>query len=711
MDRNGGGTMSASTEMKLPAEVVTQCFRRDIDLSLFGYEGTLALLTLDNGLDFNRPNTFGEAGLLLLDEMLDQVRTDASVHAVAITGKPYILAAGADLSRIPYVSKREQALEMGKLGHNVFRKLGELGKPTFGFINGLALGGGLEIALHCDYRTIATSANVALPEVFLGLVPGWGGAYLLPRLIGPESAVQVIALNALNNNKMLNGTEAFEMGIADEVFSPADFLEHSASFVASILSGKKAMIRTDYTAVSENWDRAIATGKAAAFKKYGGAQIAAPTRALELIAAARTNTRDQGFEAEDQRLADLVMTDELRASLYAFNLIQKKSKKVEGAPKPALARKVTRVGIVGAGLMASQLALLFVRRLKVPVVMTDIDQPRADKGVAYVQAEIAKLASKGRITQDAANRLTGLISGSVDPRVFANCDFVLEAVFEEMSVKQKLFAQLEEIISPECVLATNTSSLLVEKMSKHLSHPERVVGFHFFNPVALMPLLEVARTQFTNDESVATAIAVGKELKKTMVIVKDAPGFVVNRLLSIFWGEVTDAFDEGTPFDVADNALSPLGLPMTPFALFGLVGPGVALHVSGILHDTLGDRFGVSENLKSIVEAGVKAFYIKDETGKHVPNPAAFALVKQGDAASSSEQVRERALVALANEARLMLDEGVVATPAEIDLCMMLGAGWPLRLGGILPYLDNTGVSEKATGQRFHSKGIASLPA
>lgn len=703
--------MSTSTEAKLPTEVVTKCFRRDIDLSLFGHEGKLALLTLDNGLDYNRPNTFGVEGLLLLGAALDQVRDDPTVEAVAITGKPYILAAGADLSGIPFVSKKEQALSVGRMGHDVFGKLGELGKPSFGFINGLALGGGLEVALHCDYRTIATSATVALPEVFLGLVPGWGGTYLLPRLIGPEAAVQVILVNALNNNKMLTGPEALGLGIADAAFSPADFLEHSAAFVANILSGAKNIDRQDHTSNDENWDRAIKTGNAAAVKKYGGAKIAAPTRALELIAAARTNSRNQGFEAENQVLADLMMSDELRASLYAFNLIQKKGKKVEGAPKPALARKVARVGVVGAGLMAGQLALLFVRSLKLPVVMTDIDQPRVDKGIAYVHAEITKLADKGRITREAANRLTGLVSGSVDPKVFADCDFVIEAVFEEMSVKEKLFTQLETIVSSECVLATNTSSLLVESMSEHLAHPERVVGFHFFNPVAVMPLLEIARTQYTNDESVATAIAIGKELRKTMVIVKDAPGFVVNRLLSIFWGEVTDAVDEGTPFDIADGALSPLGLPMTPFELFGLVGPGVALHVSEILHRTLGDRFSVSQNMKAIVDAGIKTFYIRNDSGKVIPNPEAFALMKQGTKASSSEAVRERALVALAKEARLMLDEGVVATPDEIDLCMMIGAGWPLILGGILPYLDNSGISEKATGQRFHSKGIASLPA
>ncbi|HUW78626.1 MAG TPA: 3-hydroxyacyl-CoA dehydrogenase NAD-binding domain-containing protein [Candidatus Nanopelagicaceae bacterium] len=703
--------VSEASEPKPIAEVVTKCLRRDIDLSLFGYEGKLALLTLDNGLDYNRPNTFGEEGLKLLSAMLDEVSSDSTIDVVAITGKPYILAAGADLSKISQVHKREQAVETGRFGHQVFHKLAQLGKPSFAFINGLALGGGLEIALHCQYRTVATNATLALPEVFLGLVPGWGGAYLLPRLIGPEAAVQVIVGNPLNNNRMLSGTQSLELGIVDAVFSPPDFLEHSVGFVADILSGKKSIIRTDHTGDAKSWQRAIATGNAAAAKKYGGADVDAPTRALELIAAARTSTAEQGFEAENQALADLIMTDELRASLYAFNLIQKKSKKVEGAPKPSLAKKVTRVGIVGAGLMASQLALLFIRRLKLPVVITDLDQERVDKGIAYIHAEIAKLVDKGRISRDAGNRLTGLISGSVDQQVYASCDFVLEAVFEDMAVKQKLLTALEAIVSPDCVLATNTSSLRVEEMSKHLSHPERVVGFHFFNPVALMPLLEVARTQFTDDESVATAIWIGKELKKTMVIVKDAPGFVVNRLLSIFWGEVTDAFDEGTPLDTADNALMSLGLPMTPFTLFGLVGPAVALHVSEILNQTLGERFGVSANMKTIVEGGIKTFYIKDDSGKLVANPAVSAVVKQGNQVSTSEQVRQRALIALAKEARLMLDESVVSTPDEINLCMMLGAGWPLRLGGILPYLDNTGISESATGQRFHSKGIASLPA
>jgi 3-hydroxyacyl-CoA dehydrogenase len=391
-------------------------------------------------------------------------------------------------------------------------------------------------------------------------------------------------------------------------------------------------------------------------------------------------------------------------------LIQKKRKKVEGAPKPALGRKVSKVGVVGAGLMASQLALLFVRNLKCPVVMTDIDQVRADKGVAWVRAELAKLVEKRRMSQESADRLSALVSGSSDQSVFAGCDFVIEAIFEELSLKQELFKKLENIVSTECVLATNTSSLSVEAMSEGLKNPERVVGFHFFNPVAIMPLLEVARTTKTDDATTATAVNVGKELKKTMVITKDAPGFVVNRLLTRFMGEITDAMDEGTPPDVADNAMRSIGFPMSPFELLGLVGPGVALHVSETLNKNLGPRYKISPTMAAMVKAGIRTFYIKDDKGGLIANPEAVALIVAGNKASTAEQVRSRALTALAEEARMMLDEGVVSTPAEIDLCMLLGAGWPMHLGGILPYLDREGISESVCGKRFHQPGIASLP-
>ncbi len=691
-----------------PEEVITHALVRDVDLTPFGYAGTLALITLDNGLDHTRPNTFGPQSVLALDSAI----TDAASRkptAIAIIGKPFIFAAGADLSALSYLAQREQALAIGKLGHDVFRRLDEIGIPTFAFINGLALGGGLEVGLHCKYRTLASTAFTALPEVFLGLVPGWGGATILPKLIGPERAVQVIIHNALNNNTMMKAKDALALGVVDAVFEPADFLEKSISFAVSVLTGNAKIDRKDYSN-DPAWENALAAGRVAALKKYGGAEIASPMKALELISAAQKNTKSQGFDAEDIALADLTMSDPLRASLYAFNLIQKKRKKVEGAPKPALARKVARVGVVGAGLMASQLALLFVRNLKCPVVMTDIDQERADKGVAWVRNELSKLVEKKRLSAESAARLSLLVSASADQSVFAGCDFVIEAIFEELTLKQELFKKLEKIIGPECVLATNTSSLSVERMSEGLEHPERVVGFHFFNPVAVMPLLEIARTSKTDDATTATAVNIGKELKKTMIICKDAPGFVVNRLLTRFMGEITDAVDEGTDPAVADNAMRSIGFPMSPFELLGLVGPGVALHVSETLHENLGPRYRVSPTMQAMVKAGVKTFYIKKEDGSYGANPEAVALIHKGTTPSTSEQVRARALKALAEEARMMLDEGVVATPAEIDLCMLMGAGWPMHLGGILPYLDREGISESVCGQRFHAPGIASLP-
>ena len=701
-----------SVDIKLPEgapeEVVTQALVREVNLSAFGAKGVLALITLDNTLDHNRPNTFGPQSLLALDAAITAAIASKPA-AIAITGKPFIFAAGADLSALSFITNREQSLGIGKLGHDVFRRLGESSIPTFAFINGLALGGGLEVGLHCHYRTLASTAFTGLPEVFLGLVPGWGGATILPKLIGPERAVQVIMLNALNNNTMMKAKDALKLGVVDAVYEPSDFLERSIAFAASVLNGATKIERKDYSQ-DPAWESALATGKAAALKKYGGAEIASPMKALELIAAAKSNTLAQGFDAEDLALADLTMSDPLRASLYAFNVILKKRKKVEGAPKPALARKVGKVGVVGAGLMASQLALLLLRNLKCPIVMTDIDQERADKGVAWVKNELSKLVEKKRMNPESAARLALLITGSSDQSTFAGCDFIIEAIFEELSLKQELFKNLETIVSPECVLATNTSSLSVERMSEGLKNPERVVGFHFFNPVAIMPLLEVARTSKTDDATTATSISVGKELKKTMIICKDAPGFVVNRLLTRFMGEITDAVDEGTSPEVADNAMRSIGFPMSPFQLLDLVGPGVALHVSETLHANLGERYRISPTMAAMVKQGVRNFYVKNEDGSVGANPAATALIHKGDSPSTAERVRSRALTALAVEARMMLDEGVVSTPAEIDLCMLMGAGWPMHLGGILPYLDREGISEAACGQRFHPKGIASLP-
>jgi 3-hydroxyacyl-CoA dehydrogenase/enoyl-CoA hydratase/carnithine racemase len=691
------------TALVRPDEVVTTTHVRYVDLPLNA--GRLALLTLDNGRDHTRPSTFGPGGLASLREAIDSL--DDDIVAVGSTGKPYVFAVGADLSVLPQITSREEALTVGREGHALFRRLGELGVPTFAYVNGAAMGGGLELALHCTYRTMSTGARaISLPEVFLGLVPGWGGTYLVPNLVGADRAVTVLVENALANNKQLSGRQAFDLGLADALFEPADFLEQSLLWTARVLHGDVRVERAPIDR-GEAWDQAVARGRAIADAKLHAA-APAPYRALDLLELARHAGRDECFAAEDEALADLVMGDELRSSLYAFDLVQKRAKRPAGAPEPTLAKPVAKVGIVGAGLMATQLGLLFARRLEVPVVLTDLDQARVDSGVGWIHAEIGKLQQRGRLSADAANRLRGNVTGSVTKDVFADADLVIEAVFEEMKVKQQVFAELEQVVGPTAVLATNTSSLSVSDMAASLQHPRRVVGMHFFNPVAVMPLLEVVRTEHTDDATLATAFAVGGKLKKSCVLVKDAPAFVVNRLLTRFPGEVTAAVDEGTPIEVADSALAPLGLPMTPFVLLQLVGPAVALHVAETLHEAFPDRFPVSDNLRRLVAAGKPGIYTWTDGTQRV-DPEVVALFEQGDSPATADEVRERALRALAEEIRLMLDDGVVAAPQDIDLCMLLGAGWPFHLGGITPYLDRSGVSERVTGQRFLPPGVASV--
>ena len=702
----------SDTTAALPGEVVTHTLVQEVAMP--GGAGTMALVTLDNGLDHTRPNTFGPAGIAELGATVAALAARAvagEIQAVGITGKPFIFAVGADLSGVPAVTERAQASEIARAGHAAFAAIMDLPVPTFAFVNGAAMGGGVEVSLACDYRTISSGVPaLALPETFLGLVPGWGGCWLLPNLVGPARALTVIIENPMNTNKMLKGPEAFRLGIADAMFEPADFLVRSVTWAAGVVTGDIVVERPEVPRDEATWESAVAAARMLVDLKTAG-RSPAPLRALELVRAARTATRDEGFAAEDAALGDLLMGDELRAGLYAFDLVQKRAKRPAGAPSAALARPVTKVGIVGAGLMAGQLALLFARQLGVPVVMTDLDEDRVAKGVGYVHGEIAGLLGKGRIGPDKASFLTGLVSGSTSKDGFADADFVIEAVFEEMSVKQQVFAEVEAVVGPQCVLASNTSSLSLTEMASGLAHPERVVGFHFFNPVAVMPLLEIIPGERTDEAALATAFATGKALKKTTILVKDSPSFIVNRLLGRFMGEFSKVVDEGTPAQVADEAVSGLA-PMPPFVLLGLVGPAIALHNSETLHRAFGDRFYVSPTLQRMVQAKKTGYYQWGPDGKPVPDPEVLALAVSPDrpVELTSAQVRERVLSALAEEVSMMLDEGVAQAPMDIDLAMITGAGFQFWNGGLTPLLDREGISEAVRGRRFLPPGAASVP-
>jgi len=694
-------------------EVVTRSYVRDVALPS---GGTLALVTLDNGQDYRRPNTLGPLTLNEFGATLDDLAARASrgeISAVGVTGKQFIFAAGADLSRVSTLANEQNARLMAQFGHHVLGRLGRLGVPSFAFVNGLALGGAMEIALNCDYRTLDSStAALAFPEVFLGLIPGWGGATLVPNLVGIENALEIIVSNPLKNNRMMKPQQALDAGLFDVMFGAASFLERSIRWADSVLSGEIEVERPHVPGKLERltkWPAAIKIARDTLRSRIGTA-AKAPYLALDLLNAAKDGNIEKGFEREDDALTELISGDQFHASVYAFDLVQKRAKKPAGAPPRDLAQKVEKVGIIGAGLMASQFALLFARKLRVPVLITDLDQARVDKGIDYIRGEIDKMLEKGRLSSDDANQVKALVQGTTDKTRYADCDWVIEAVFEELGVKRQVFSEIEPLISETAIIATNTSSLSVQEIGAELAHPERLVGFHFFNPVAVMPLIEVVKAPTTSDAALATAMETAKKLGKTAVITADRPGFVVNRLLAKVMGEAARALDEGTPLSTVEKAYGPIGLPMGPFELIDLVGWKVAAHVQDTMAGAFPDRFYASKNLHALAELSEPL--VKNKQGKADDlSKEANKAVSLGDAPVSAEEILRRVQDGLASEIRIMLDEGVVAAAEDVDLCLILGAGWPFQDGGATPYLDRIGASERTFGAKFHTPPVAGTHA
>jgi 3-hydroxyacyl-CoA dehydrogenase/enoyl-CoA hydratase/carnithine racemase len=647
--------------------------------------GPIALVTMDNGEDWQKPNTFGEAALRSLEGVLDQLRS-RDWRGLLLTGKPFVFAVGADIGEFGEITP-ERARLGAEAGHELFGRIRDLPFVTVAAINGAAVGGGVEIALHCDYRTIASSVrHFACPEVFLGLIPGWGGTQLIPQLVGAEQAVTFVVENPLRQNRMLDARRALEAGFVDLVLEPVEFLDESLAFLLDKVEegpGKRRPA-ADLSEAAEICRKA----RARLDGQVHGA-TPAPYRALDLIEGAATWSLEEGYRAEEDALAELLPGREAQASVYAFDLVERRAKRAVGIPDHE-PRRVQEVGVVGAGLMARQLALLFLRRLEVPVVLRDLTQEQVDDALAWIRDELAELVRRGRLGEGKARFLGSLASGGTAWETFAGCDLVLEAVFEEMGVKKEVFAELERVVSPECVLATNTSSLSVSEMGAGLEHPERVVGMHFFNPVAVLPLVELVRTPSTDEASLATAWAVTTKLRKTAVLVQDATAFVVNRLLGRQGVVITQALDHGNTVEETDEAVLRMGLPMAPSVLLQLVGPKVANHVRHQLHDAWPDRFPLSKTLESLADGGDVVVV------EHAPR--------------SVEELHETVLEALADEARSILEDGVVAEAADIDTCLILGAGFPFWLGGITKHLDQTGVSERVLGRPLADVGAAALP-
>jgi 3-hydroxyacyl-CoA dehydrogenase/enoyl-CoA hydratase/carnithine racemase len=667
-----------------------------------------AVLTLANSS--HRPVTLGPASLAGFEAAVRALDL-SGLDAVAVTGEGPVFCAGADLLMMTETATPEQAGDVARRGLEALGLLAALPVPTFAFINGAALGGGLELALHANYRTAADSVRaMGFPEVRLGLVPGWGGIPRTVALLGAAETARLVITDSLAG-KNLSAQGAAELGLVDVILAEDGFLPASLDFAAGILSQPaKATEATEatgteaapQTSTGHGPSRTVMGGSAALDAVRGQLDVRlhgaapAPYRALDLIAAAAAVDKQPAAAAADtagnagvsaEAFGELLLSDEARASIYAFQLTQSLGKKPAGRPT-AEPLPVRSVGVVGAGLMASQLALVFAQQLRVPVRITDLSPDRIDTALAWITGQLGKLVNRGHLTAAEAETVRMLITGGTDKAALADCDVVIEAVFEELEVKRAVFAELEALLRPEALLLTNTSSLSIEAMGTGLARPGRLIGFHFFNPVAVLPLVEIIASPQTDQTTLATGFELAKRLRKTPVLVTDTAGFAVNRVLTRLFDEVLALIDGGSDPTVVNHALDPLGLPMTPLALLQFIGPAVQLHICEAMHHAYPQRFGVSRSLAALVAAGLPGYL--DHDGRLSSSAAALL---PPSAPMDAGRVRATLLGALAEEVTAMLDESVVAGPEEVDLCMILGANFPFHTGGLTPLLDREAVS------------------
>ena len=658
--------------------------------------------------------------------------TATDLAAVAFIGSGTAFGAGADLNGFTHATLPADGERIAREGYHALNAISKLGVPTFAFLNGTTLGGALELALRCDYRTVTASARaIGLPEARLGLVPGWGGLSSLATLVGASVTAEIALVRSLAD-RHLTAADTLSFGVTDAVLENDDFLAASLAWATQVLDGTVTVGRHSSetgaasTAASTAWS---ATAVRAAIAQRTPGALPAVEAGLDLLTVwqqgadatssdvtdrtlARLVSADPIEDAVVQAFGTLLQTDECRASLYAFVTLQaarKRSRAASENPRPG--NPATRVGVIGGGVMATQLAVLFADRLNTPVHLTELTAERANLALDRVRDQLQRQVTRGALTPATRDRITALITASATLADQAGSTLVIEAAFEDLAVKRGVWAEVEAVVTLDCVLLTNTSSLSITEQGADLLRPERLVGFHFFNPVAVLPLVEIVRSTYTSADVVEFAFGLAGALGKTAVLVADQAGFVVNRVLTRLFSDTLALIDAGMNVGTVDGALRTDGLPMTALTLLGYIGPAVQLHILHTMHEYAADRFLVSPSLVSLVDAGLPGYLGRD--GALTPEAAALLAeraVPAGSALPATQiDVRAYLLYGLADEVARMLADGTVATPADIDTCMMLGANYPQHTGGLTPLLDRSGASRAATGAPFHPHGVTSV--
>lgn len=668
-------------------------------------KGDVALIEFD--LVGEKVNKLSTPVMFRLQEVVQEVAKGPYKAAVIISRKNGIFIAGADIEEIKGMKKAEDFRTAVNKAHDIFNFIEDMKIPVIAAVNGACMGGGCELILACDYRiaTDESSTKIGLPEVKLGIIPGFGGCVRLPRTIGYQAALDIIV-----QGKAVDSRKAEKLGLVDRVVSNA-VLEEKALEMAREVAAKGKRMKRFQPKGALGFAMELAPARAFVISKWKdgtrkqtGGHYPAPLKAIDVIEKTYGySNREKALGIELEGFCEVAVTDVSKNLIGVFYLMESVKKKtgVHGDAKP---HPVTSLAVLGAGTMGGGIAYVAADK-GIDVRLKDINNQAIAIGLKHARDLWDKLVKKRKINSYDFARKMAKVSGGLDYAGFGQIDVVVEAIVEDMGIKKKVLAETEKHVKKDCVIATNTSSLSVTEMSKAMAKPENFVGMHFFNPVHKMPLVEVIRGEKSSDEAVATIFELSKKMGKLPVVVKDGPGFLVNRILVPFLIEAAWLLEDGMSIETVDRRYkNEFGMPMGPFTLMDEIGIDVCIKVSKIFHESLGDRIMIPPVMKKLADSkrlgkkNQKGFYLYDERGKQLEIDTTvysdLGLPSPTDKLSADETIR-RGIFPMINEAALsLIEERVVETPDEVDLAMITGTGFPPFRGGLLRYADTVGAKQ-----------------
>lgn len=638
-------------------------------------------------------------------DILKQAQQHSGVKGLIITsGKPDCFIAGADISMIDHCKTKEEASELAKAGQELFTQLENYPLPVVAAIDGVCLGGGLELALACHGRICSDNSKtrLGLPEVQLGLLPGSGGTQRLPRLVGVTAALDMIL-----TGRQITAKKAYKLGLVDDVVSQDILLDVAAKWILSGKKDKKKHPITERFFANTTLGRNIFFGQAKkrTLAKTKG-HYPATERILHVVERGLEKDIQTGFEEEARAFGELAMTPVSSALRYLFFASTSLKNETGSSEKPG---NLHQVGILGGGLMGGGIAFVTATKGHLPVRIKDI----SDKGIAqalnYSYKALSKRVKQKRLSSREFQRQMALLSGTLDYSGFHQADIVIEAVFEDLALKQKMVTDIEDIGKGNIIFASNTSSLPIFKIAEKAQYPEKIIGLHYFSPVEKMPLVEVIPHATTSAKTIATTVAFAKKQGKVAIVVGDKPGFYVNRILAPYISEALTCLVEGEQIEHIDKALVQFGFPVGPIQLLDEVGIDIGTKITPILVNEFGQRFASPPAVDAIIADDRKGrkngrgFYLYNEhvlpfsLGKHKkrPDTAIYSLLQiKPKSQLTSSEIAERCLLMMLNEAVRCLDEGIIKQPRDGDIGAVFGIGFPPFFGGPFRYMDSMGMSK-----------------